>query len=46
MDPSQITTVLNTFTRISRRSNELHMIKEYTRQNEEQRSAAGQSTFI
>lgn len=39
MDAKHITSVLNSFSRLSRRSNELDMIKEYTRQHEEQRLA-------
>ena len=37
MKKTQITTVLNTFSRISRRTNELDMIKDYKRRQEEQR---------
>jgi|SRR5688572_27834397 len=39
MKPAQITTVLNAFSRISRRSTELDMLKEYKRQQAEQRKA-------
>ena len=41
LKPHQITAVLNAFTRINRRGTELDMIKEYKRQQEEQRRAAG-----
>ena len=46
MKPTQITTVLNAFSRISRRSNELDMIKDYKRQQEERRQAAAQATVV
>ena len=36
MKETQITTVLNTFSRISRRSNELDMINDYKRRRDEQ----------
>lgn len=40
MKPTQITPVLNAFSRISRRSNELDMLKDYKRQQAEQRQTA------
>jgi hypothetical protein len=40
MKPTQITTVLNAFSRISRRSNEMDMIKDYKQRQEQQRQAA------
>lgn len=39
MKPTQITPVLNAFSRISRRSNELEMLKDHKRQQAEQRKA-------
>ena len=46
MKPTQITTVLNAFSRISRRSNELDMIKDYKRQQEQQRLAAAEVKVV
>lgn len=46
MKPTQITPVLNAFSRISRRSNELDMLKDYKRQQAEQRKAATEATVV
>ena len=46
MKPTQITPVLNAFSRISRRSNELDMLKEQKRQQAEQRKAASETTVV
>jgi hypothetical protein len=40
LNPQQITTVLNAFSRINRRGTELDMIKEYKHQQEQRRQAA------
>jgi hypothetical protein len=41
--PAHFTTMLNSFTRLNRRSNELDMIKEYIRQQEDRRKEAEQT---
>jgi len=46
MKPTQITSVLNAFSRISRRSNELDMLNDYKRQQEQQRLAASQEKGV
>ena len=46
MKPTQITPVLNAFSRISRRSNELDMLKEHKRQRAEQRKAAAEEIKV
>lgn len=46
MKPTQITTVLNAFSRISRRSNELDMLKDYKRQQGEQCQAAAEVKVV
>ena len=46
MKPAQITTVLNAFSRLNRRSSEMDMIKEYKQQLAEQRKAAAETTVV
>ena len=46
MKPTQITPVLNAFSRISRRSTELDTLKEYKRHQAEQRKAAAEATVV
>jgi hypothetical protein len=46
MKPTQITSVLNAFSRISRRSNELDMLKDEKRQQAEQRKAAAEKALL
>ena len=46
MKPTQITPVLNAFSRISRRSNELDMLKEHKRQQAKQRQAAAEKAKV
>jgi hypothetical protein len=46
LKPTQITPVLNAFSRISRRSNELDVLKDYKRQQAERRKAASEATVI
>ena len=46
MKPTQITTVLNAFSRISRRSNELDKLKDHKRQQAEQRKAATEAKVV
>jgi hypothetical protein len=41
--PAHFTTMLNSFTRLNRRSNELDMIKEYLKQQEDRRQEAEQA---
>jgi hypothetical protein len=44
--PTQITTILNAFSRISRRSNQLDMLKDYKREQDERRQAAAEATMV
>jgi len=46
IDPKHITAVLNAFSRINRRGSETEMIKEYKRQQEQQRLAASQEKVV
>lgn len=46
IDPTRIPTVLNAFSRINRRGSEVEMIKDYKRQQEEQRQAATEATAV
>ena len=46
MKPTQITPVLNAFSRISRRTNELDMLKERKQQLVEQRKDAAETTVV
>jgi hypothetical protein len=46
MKPTQITSVLNAFSRISRRSNELDVLKDEKRQQAEQRKAAAEKALL
>lgn len=46
MKPTQITTVLNAFSRISRRSNDFERLKDFKRQQEEQRKAASEAATV
>ena len=46
IDPKHIPTVLNAFSRINRRGSETEMIKEYKRQQEQQRLAASQEKVV
>ena len=46
LDPKHIPTVLNAFSRINRRGSEMEMIKEYKRQQEQQRLAAAQEKVV
>lgn len=42
LKPTQVTAVLNAFTRLNRRGIEVEMLKDYKRQQEEQRKAAAE----
>src|SRR2546422_1081126 len=46
LDPKHIPTVLNAFSRINRRGSEVELIKEYKRQQEQQRLAATQEKVV
>jgi len=46
IDPKHITAVLNAFSRINRRGSETEMVKEYKRQQEQQRLAASQEKVV
>jgi len=46
IDPKHIPTVLNAFSRINRRGSETELIKEYKRQQEQQRLAAAQEKVV
>ena len=46
MKPGQITKVLNAFSRINRRGSETEMMKEWKRQQEQQRLAAAQEKVV
>jgi len=46
LKPGQITALLNAFSRINRRGNETEMMKEYKRQQEQQRIAAAQEKVV
>jgi hypothetical protein len=46
VDPKHITTVLNAFSRINRRGSETEMMKEWKRQQEQQRLAAAQEKVV